>query len=408
MRVASKLLLGCAALALVVASAGPVLADPPGGITPRGSDVVGVGSDTIGYLLDQFSHDYNKSHPKATSLLYSWDATNPVSGKAGDLIATKAGCKAIARPDGSLAGIKALKADVFDPAARRDHCVDYAGSSTGPSGTRRRCSVGHICYVPLAIDAVTWASRDAASGGTDAPRSLTLAQLSGIYDCTITNWSKVGGRSGHIKPFLPQTSSGTRTFWLAALGLTTPGTCVSDEGNTLADNQGISPALDSAGAIVPYSVADYLAQVYRDARCAHSSCTGSPACKPTAAENLFGCDTHGVLGINEVDGSKPTLPWPLPKSRCKPCTINPKFTPVLQRLVYVAVRGASTSDHIPAYLEPLFGPKGGKKPGWCSKPQAQSDIVAYGFLTLGGSAVWSDAVWGDNPNARPSCGTPYY
>jgi ABC-type phosphate transport system substrate-binding protein len=404
MRLASKLLAGCAALVLMALPAGQVLADPPAGITPRGSDVVGVGSDTIGYLLDQLSQDYNESHPKSASLLYSWDATNPVSGKAGDLIVSKEGCKAVARPDGSLAGVSALRAGILDPSARQDHCVDFAGSSSAPAGTRPPCSVQHICYLPLAKDAITWASRSAASGGTDAPASLTLSQLRSIYSCTTTNWAKVGGHPGQIKPFLPQTSSGTRIFWLSALGLTAPGSCVSDENNTLQDNQGLSPALDSAQAIVPYSVAAFLAQVYRDAHCTRSSCTGSPACKPTAAQNVFGCDEHGVLRINEISGSPPTLPWPLPKSKCKPCTINPQFIPTMQRLVYIAVRRTSTADHIPAYLEPFFGSSKGKKPGWiCTKPQAKVDIAAYGFLTLSDTPTRTDV-----PNALPRCGTPYH
>ena len=404
MHIVGKLLAGCAALALIATSTGQVLADPPGGVTPRGSDVVGVGSDTIGYLLDQFAADYNSSHPKAASLLYSWDATSPAGGKAGGLIVTKVTCKAVVRPDGSLAGISALTADATQPSDPRNHCVDYAGSSIAPSGTPRPCAVGHICYIPLARDAVTWASRAAASGGTDAPASLTLTQLKDIYQCKVTNWAKVGGHPAPIKAFLPQTSSGTRAFWLTALGLVKPGKCVSDEGNTLQDNQGISPVLDNPEAIFPYSVADYLAQVYRDARCTHSSCAGSPACKPTASQNVFGCDEHGVLRINEIGGSKPTLPWPLPKSQCKPCTINPKFARVFQRLVYIAIRQASTTNHIPAYLDPFFGPKGVTKPGWvCSSPQAKLDIEEYGFLALASSPALSDI-----PNGLPQCGTPYH
>ena len=70
--------------------------------------------------------------------------------------------------------------------------------------------------------------------------------------------------------------------------------------------------LDSPDAIVPYSVADYIAQVYHDAPCTKSSCTGSPACKPTGAQNLFGCDEHGVLGLGEIGGDAPVLPWPPP------------------------------------------------------------------------------------------------
>ena len=370
MRIVSRLLAGCAGLALIAATAGQGLADPPGGVIPRSRDVVGVGSDTIGYLLDQFSADYDKSHPKTGSLLYSWDATSPASGKAGDLITTKSMCKAIARPDGSLAGIAALIADATQPSARRIHCVDYAGSSFAPAGAHSPCAVSRICYVPLARDVVTWASRAAGSGGTDAPANLSLAQLRDIYLCKLTNWAKVGGHSGPIRAYLPQTSSGTRAFWLAALGLAKPGKCVSDVGNTLQDNEGVNPVLDSREAIFPYSVADYLTQVYRDARCTHSSCTGSPPCEPTASQNQFGCDEHGVLAINEISHFMPALPWPLPKSKCKSCTTNPEFTPTFQRLVYIAVRRASTPDHIPAYLEPFVGVTGKKKvPGWlCSSP----------------------------------------
>lgn len=100
MRLISKLLAGGGALALIAAFAAPALADPPNGVTPRASDVVGVGSDTIGYLLDQFSHDYNRLHPKAPVLLYNWDPTNP-DGTVGGQIVTKAGCPPITRPDGS-------------------------------------------------------------------------------------------------------------------------------------------------------------------------------------------------------------------------------------------------------------------------------------------------------------------
>ncbi len=45
---------------------GPALADPINGsgkpVTPKETDIVGVGSDTIQNVLDQFSFDYNNSH----------------------------------------------------------------------------------------------------------------------------------------------------------------------------------------------------------------------------------------------------------------------------------------------------------------------------------------------------------
>jgi ABC-type phosphate transport system substrate-binding protein len=411
MRLVSNLLVGCAVLALAAASAAPALADPPAGVTPRASDVAGVGSDTIQYLLDQFSNDYNLAHQGASSLLYSWDATNPVTGQAGDAVATKAGCAAIARPDGSSAGVSALEANVTDPASPADYCIDYAGSSRAPSASDPACINGGLCFIALAGDAVTWASRDAASGGTDAPASLTTAQLRNIYLCKITNWDKVGGRNAPIRAFLPQTSSGTRTFWLTALGggvtPINPGHCVSDLRNTLQDNQGVNPALNSPEAIVPYSVADYLAQVYHDARCLNSSCTGSPPCAPAGTENLFGCDQHGVLGINEIGGSKPILPWPPPVSPCQQCTINSKFTPLYQRTVYAVVRYAPTADNIPPYLEPFFAASTASTPGWaCSSPQAFNDIKAYGFLRLSGLPAFLPRTGVSSPS--PQCGTAHH
>ena len=397
MRMTSKLLAGLAVLTLIAVSTGTTLADPPRGVSPRPGDVVGVSSDTIGYLLDQFSHDYNKTHPKASSLLYSWDATNPVTGRSGGNIMTKASCGTIVRPDGSPAGIAALEANVRTSSDHRDYCLDFAGSSAGPSSADPPCASGGICFIPLAGDAVTWASRDAASGGTDAPASLTIAELSGIYECKITNWRKVGGRNARIRAFLPQTSSGTRASWLTALGITTPGTCVSDGGNALAENQGISPALDSPEVIVPYSVAAYIAQAYHDARCART---------PIAAENLFGCDEHGVLGLGEIGGSEPVRPWPLPRHACEQCAINPEFTPLFQHPVYIVVRYASSSGHIPAYLDPFFGPR--KIRGWvCTSPTASADIANYGFLVLPASWPPAGATAPGGPLSKPACGTPY-
>ena len=54
MRMLSKVLAGTAsALALTALLAGPAMADPPPGVTPKAADVVGVGSDTIQFLYDQ-------------------------------------------------------------------------------------------------------------------------------------------------------------------------------------------------------------------------------------------------------------------------------------------------------------------------------------------------------------------
>ena len=90
MRIVSKLLVAATTVAAVTAMmATPALADPPSGVTPGPTDVVGVGSDTTEFVFDQLSADYNATH--TTGKLYSWDALNPSNGAQGDPIQLKSG-----------------------------------------------------------------------------------------------------------------------------------------------------------------------------------------------------------------------------------------------------------------------------------------------------------------------------
>src|ERR1700726_546834 len=76
--------------------------------SPAENDAVGVGSDTIQNVLDQFASDYNPTVSATATHLYSWDATNPLTGAIGDSIPEKTDCPSIPRPDGSSAGITQL------------------------------------------------------------------------------------------------------------------------------------------------------------------------------------------------------------------------------------------------------------------------------------------------------------
>lgn len=356
-----KLLGGVAAAATVAAiTAGPALADPIGNngkpVTPAASDVVGVGSDTIQSLLDQLSVNYNAS--RSAPHLYSWDATNPTTGAVGDKITVKAGCAKIARPDGSSAGISALDNNTK---VGSHFCIDYARASRGRAAGDPVKGPGGILFVALAKDAVTYATRTAS---TNAPGNLTTAQLAKIYTCSVTNWNKVGGKAGAIKPFLPQTGSGTRAFFLKAIGVTTPGTCVN---SSVQENEGTNPALNNVNAIVPFSIAKYIAERYHSARC---------GVKPTGTQNRFGCDTHGVLGLNKINGTAPTT------GKAPNVTINPGFTAAFVRTVYDVVRySTTTADHIPGYLEPFFASKSAKVKGYtCNTAAGTNAIKNYGFL----------------------------
>src|SRR5215469_8985804 len=213
---------------------------------PCENDAVGVGSDTITPLTDQLATDYNNTLPAATACSKtvststtfeeSWDAVNPISGAIGDSIPEKTDCANIARPDGSSAGINQLA--TFTKSTSGPLCTNFARSSRPRGSSDPPFAPGGVAFAAMAADAVSWA---APAANTAAPASLTPSQLNQIYTCSVTNWNQVGGGNQAIAPFLPQSGSGTLSFFLAAIGVTTPGPCVSDNGNTLEENEGVDP-----------------------------------------------------------------------------------------------------------------------------------------------------------------------
>ena len=363
MRTLSKLIAVTAVAASATAMAiGPALADPPKGVTPKATDVVGVGSDTLQFLLDQFSFDYNRTHSTGPRL-FSWDALNPKTGMT-DNISTKTGCTAIPRPNGSSAGIATLDANTK---VGKHFCVDFARSSRGRASTDPSKGPGGIVFVALAKDAVTYATNST----TNAPNNLTTAQLNAIYTCTATKWTDVGGTStATIDAQLPQTSSGTRAFFLKAIGVVTPGPCTT---STAEENEGINPLLQGKNVIFPYSVGKFIAEKFHSASCLNATCTGSPACKPTKTQNKFGCDTHGHMVLRNINGTKPTT------GTGTKTVINSHFSANFIRTVFDVVRFASTPDNIPKYLDKFFG--SARRGGWaCSNSIAHQDLINYGFL----------------------------
>jgi ABC-type phosphate transport system substrate-binding protein len=336
---------------------------------PAATAAVSVGADTDEFLFDQLSGDYNATLKTGATQQYSFDALNPVTGAEGDPIVTKAGCSSIARPDGSSAGITAFDANAKTGS---DFCIDFARSARGRSSSDPAFGPGGIAFVTLAEDAISYATQTT----TDAPANLTTAQLAAIYNCTDTNWSQVGGKSAAIQAFLPQTGSGIRTSFLAAIGVASPGSCVN---SSVQQNQGVDPQLQTPQAIVPYSVAKFIAQKFHSAACLNSACTPNSSgvvCTPVAGQNQFGCNEHGTLKLNSVNGTAPTT------GKGKVTTINPSFSAAFLNTIYDVVRYDSTTpDHIPAYLEPQFASASAATPGWyCSSTTAKADLKNYGFL----------------------------
>jgi ABC-type phosphate transport system substrate-binding protein len=354
-----------AATAAIAAATVPALADPIGAsgkaVTPQSYDIVSVGADTDQYLFDQLSADYDKTipaklHSAKLPWLYSWDATGTAK------IATKKGCAPILRPNGGNAGLKALDANAAD-GKTGSYCIDFARTSSGRSSTAPPKAAGGVAFVALAEDAVTYAIRDVAPKGqavTYAPHNLSLAQLKSIYLCSVTTWGQVGGTAGQpIKAYLPQAGAATTTFFLKALGITSPGSCVNQ---SLEQNQGLSKQFNSPNAIFIYSVGDWLAQKY------HSPLPGH---KPTGTQNKFGSDDIGYLGLGKINGVSPIV------KTTAGIVINKKFKSTgFTRKLYDIVRFAKTKDDIPASLDRILGRSG----YFCANTTATKAIESYGFV----------------------------
>ena len=375
MRIVSKLLgAATAAVAITALAATPALADPPTGTVPKPRDIVGVGSDTTQSVLDQLSVDYNATH--TVGRLFSWDAVNPATGAQHETIQVKSGSAncAIPRPFGSSEGITALENTLKTTGGQP--CINYARSSRARSST----DPATISFINLGGDAVTYATQP----GTHAPANLTTAQLQGIYNCTLTNWSQVGGTSAPIAAMLPQNGSGTRSFFLGAIGLTAPGPCVStsstvqgaagNSAQTLEENQGVDPSLNTnkANVIFPFSVGKWIAEKFHSASCGTiANCFAHPtSCTPTGGQNVFGCNTHGTMVLNSINGTAPTT------GTGGQTVINSAFTATFSRLLYAVVNAPQGT--VPKGLAKYFGPKG----FICTSTKAKNHLKKYGFLVL--------------------------
>jgi hypothetical protein len=257
-----------AGLALSLTTGAPAVADPAGG----SNDVVGVGSDTLQYMLDFGADgDFNGNpgyNAGKLSRIVNFDATPDANARAGYLngstssslkslnptIVLRAGQSPVQRPNGSGAGINALS---FDLAGN----ISYARSSSPLSQSQVNAAtgtggVGNLHEIRLAKDGI-----HIAVGKTTNAVPLSNAQLKQIYQCNsgFTHWSDagVGGSSADtIIPIIPQNGSGTRKTFLQDIGFTvnsdgstTPalGSCVK----TYEENDPYALYVDASGNQVP-------------------------------------------------------------------------------------------------------------------------------------------------------------
>ncbi|TXK19481.1 hypothetical protein [Homoserinibacter sp. GY 40078] len=235
--------------ALGVAISGAAIAFPAAA-EPVSNSYVLVGSDT---LQDSTNALINGTSITGTTVRVTSANTTLGSFDAfgSALIQTKTGGPYFQRPAGSGAGVTALRASITGasygtPAKTITGQVDIARSSSGPGANAS--STGLLSYIPYARDAVSFAYK----GGTSAWATLDAATLKQVYECTLTTIDGVA-----VTPRLPQNGSGTRSFFLSAIGVSTPGSCTNAAASTLPENDA---SVLGTGEIIPFSVASWVAQ----------------------------------------------------------------------------------------------------------------------------------------------------
>ena len=257
-----------------VALAGVSIA-APAWADPVANSYVLVGSDTLQDVSNALINGTNVSGAFVQTLpddgAFAGATMGSFDAFGSAAIQTRGAGVRFGRPAGSGEGVKALSrsidgaafqaafvapATVAQPSAVITGQVDIARSSSAPSSANILAS-GPLAYVPFARDAVSFAYFGSGLG------TITLEQLTAIYSCTSA--PQINGVT--VIPLLPQAGSGTRKFFLGAIGVSDAAatTCVSVTNGTStsgnaskAENDGT--VLDVAGQIIPFSVANWVAQ----------------------------------------------------------------------------------------------------------------------------------------------------
>jgi ABC-type phosphate transport system substrate-binding protein len=319
----------CAAVGVAIAGvaiATPAYADP------ISNSYSLVGSDTLQDVSNALVNGTSISGSFVRSLTSTGTSLGSFDAFGSTTIQTKQGGVYFGRPSGSGDGVKALSRSidgapytaangVVTPSITGQ--VDVARSSSGPGSAANASGV--LAYVPFGRDAVTY-----AYNGTSATLgSITTAQLTQIYSC-VAGANVINGVT--VQPLLPQAGSGTRKFFLGAIGVTDNTAlvnCVTNNGANpgfAAVNENDGTALTAVGQIAPFSIASYVAQsnVAAPNRIG-SAALGSPigtapytgtgsALVPNSAyysNSTWGRDTYMVVEFARIDSTNPKFEQPL-------------------------------------------------------------------------------------------------
>jgi hypothetical protein len=286
--------------ATVVAAVLPLglWASPAGAdYAPSKGDVVGVGSDTLQYMIDFMADGDAYGDPGYNNLgnknkVVSFDATADANarlaygvdgGQAAQTTCTpgtgstagtgnatttntgvpcvlnptivlRSGLQPVQRPNGSGAGFKALVQDIVakDNASTAANgssaeVINFSRASSTQSTTATMPGTEQVDQLSVATDTLPMIETTTPASHAVA---LSAAQLALIYSantgsCLTWNDPRIGGTSTDaIIPLIPQVGSGTRSYFLGQIGVTTPGTCtqVSEENDPTALAATSSPA----------------------------------------------------------------------------------------------------------------------------------------------------------------------
>ena len=236
-------------VAAVLAAAAPAQADPA--FVPDADDIVGSGSDTSMFAMQYIAEGvngfpgYNASSPSAK--LVSWDAKilDAVGAQTNSATITpRAGAPVINRPNGSTEGKNLINGLGNNPA------FNFARSSSGLSTAE--VSAGLFNF-PFAKDTLALATAKV----TNAPAAISPDDMVKIYNGTHDDWNDLPGSTtaGPIAPFIQQTGSGTRSFFIAQLQAANKGTPVVLAA-TVKPTQEHDPTLiqSNINAVAPYSI----------------------------------------------------------------------------------------------------------------------------------------------------------
>ncbi|NIH55438.1 hypothetical protein [Brooklawnia cerclae] len=397
-------------------------ADPAS--TSTYGQLVAVGSDTLQDFGNGLSTALGNVSGTSTLKLASYDATG------SSTIQTRSGGVSFTRPNGSGDGVKALSASAQGTiwgGANLSGQVDIARSSSKYTTS----TVSALAYVPVGVDAVTYAtSSDSAipSGilegdvsqdgvgtwdsetGTVHPADLTLRNIfqgNGYLEGTISSvtykfYSGAGNPadgSGYTKlnVYVPQSGSGTRSFWASTLGFSnsslpagvsdtfglynpdtevTTTTDVQEHNGLVVTKPEAATETEQAEqgnqnwetAIVPFSIAQYVAQT----NAAEGTLSG-------VTDRRHGAELNSVGNVAPTSGG----------------ALNSSF-PIKRDVYFVATTARLTNPTTDAdrLLAKFLINSGTADIPWIGSTALQSTITNYGFGT--GTADTLGAIAGYN------------